>query len=95
MFVENNSVNLTRGNNYGLLWEDTNASRELADKLAPAIRAFKRRIGRTPTMVQINPHSHLDIDDGSVVMGLTVRRSKYVLSNHYFLVEECLEQKPA
>ena len=72
----------------GLTHHDSDKKKSLAEKMVLAIAAHKRRLGTTPTSVELHPDDYPDIPDGSVVNGLTVSRSPKTPVSHYFLIRK-------
>ncbi len=71
----------------GMLWFD-DGPQALKDKVERAVTFYGTKYGRTPTLCLVHPATLADGKEG-VVAGVTLRSSRSVLPNHFFVgVEE-------
>jgi len=70
-----------------MLWFD-DGPQALKDKVERAVSFYGNKYGRTPTLCLVHPATLADGKEG-VVAGVTLRSSRTVLPNHFFVgIEE-------
>lgn len=71
----------------GMLWFD-DGPQALKDKVERAVTFYATKYGRTPTLCLVHPATLADVKEGRL-SGVTMRSSRSVLPNHFFVgVEE-------
>ncbi len=69
----------------GLLWYD-GGKKQLADKVAKAVKRYRERFGERPNVCYVHP---LTLPEGEQeVAGVTVRTSPQILQHHFWVGRE-------